>query len=129
MERKAKCIEVRNQDGKNLLNLYLFLDTDVIVEERPEVEVVLESEIQKEKGDGSSPRAEDSLMTVAQKRFLFRILADQGIEGDEAHEHLRKLFEVDTLKEVSKLEASGMIERLLEENKNKKGEKHDRSPF
>jgi hypothetical protein len=56
-------------------------------------------------------------MTDAQKRYLFRLMADKGIEGDRAHQRLRELFQVDSLKEVSKLEASKMIERLLEEGK------------
>jgi len=56
-------------------------------------------------------------MTDAQKRHLFRILAEHGIEGGEAHHKLKDIFQVDSLKEVTKLEASKMIERLLEEIK------------
>lgn len=65
-------------------------------------------------------------MTDAQKRYLFWILAEKGLEGDKAHEQLKDLFQVDSLKEVPKLEASRMIERLLEETK---GGRDDRSPF
>jgi hypothetical protein len=54
-------------------------------------------------------------MSEAQRRYLFRILADQGIEGDAAFERLKSLFDVSVLKEVSKRDASKMIERLLEE--------------
>ena len=56
-------------------------------------------------------------MTDAQKRYLFRILADQGKEGEEAHEYLKSHFQVKSLKEVTKLEASQAIERLLAESK------------
>ena len=51
-------------------------------------------------------------MTDAQKRYLFRILAEYGIEGDEAHDKLKDIFQVDSLKEITKLEASKMIEHL-----------------
>lgn len=57
------------------------------------------------------------LMTDAQKKFLFRICADQGIQGDEALNKLKERFGVDSLKEVSKAEASKMIESMLAEAK------------
>ena len=56
-------------------------------------------------------------MTEAQKRFMFRILAEGGIERDQAHEKLKAFFQVRSLKDVSKQEASQGIERLLEEAK------------
>ncbi len=60
-------------------------------------------------------------MTEPQKKYLFRIYASQGIEGDEAHEKLKELFGVDALSEVSKLDASKMIENLLAEAKGGNG--------
>jgi len=42
---------------------------------------------------------------------------ERGIEGDKAYERLKELFQVDTLKEVTKLEASRGIESLLSEGK------------
>jgi hypothetical protein len=54
-------------------------------------------------------------MTEAQRRYLFRILAEQGIEGDAAFDQLKSLFDVSALNEVTKRDASKMIERLLEE--------------
>ncbi len=56
-------------------------------------------------------------MTEPQRRKLFRMLAEQGIEGDKAHAELMKRFQVSDLNEVSKQEASRMIERLIEETK------------
>jgi hypothetical protein len=47
--------------------------------------------------------------------MLFRLMATQGIEGEKAHEELKKRFRVKSLQDVSKLEASQMIERLIEE--------------
>jgi hypothetical protein len=69
---------------------------------------------------GESPKRSDGQkdsggMTQAQQRYLFRILADRGVEGDAAHEELIHLFGVQTLATVSKEEASSMIKRLLQE--------------
>jgi hypothetical protein len=54
-------------------------------------------------------------MTQAQRRYLFRILAGRGLQGDEAHAHLRELFGVGSLDVVSKREATHVIDQLLQE--------------
>ena len=53
-------------------------------------------------------------MSDAQKRYLFRIMAHDGFEGDAAHDALKELFKVSHLTEVSKYDASKMIEQLLD---------------
>lgn len=68
--------------------------------------------------NGNNGNNNGALMTDPQQRYLFRLLANQGIEGDEAHEHLKEHFQVDSLKKVSKFEAGKMIKRLLEEAEN-----------
>mgnify|MGYP006305916463 CR=1 FL=1 len=55
-------------------------------------------------------------MSNAQKRYLFRLLAEKGIEGDAAYERLKETFGVDSLAEVSKKDASQAIEGLLQNN-------------
>lgn len=114
MKSKVKCLELRTPDGKVILVLYLY-EKEIGSKDNPEV--VQDQKTKQPKAQAGSRKSEDSLMTAAQKRYLFRILADKGIEGDKAHEHLKDLFQVDSLKEVTKLEASKMIERLLEEAK------------
>jgi len=104
MEKKERLIEVRTADGKPILSLYL-TEREVTAGERQGAST----------SQASSQSTNDSSMTDAQKRYLFRILADQGIEADAAHQRLKKLFGVDSLQQVSKREASGMIEQLLEE--------------
>ncbi|MFH1681494.1 MAG: hypothetical protein ABIH26_12750 [Candidatus Eisenbacteria bacterium] len=59
----------------------------------------------------------ESLMTEAQRRYLFRLLADQGIRGDAAHAYLQEAFGTESLKEVTKERASALIEELLGENR------------
>ena len=114
MKNSARSIELRTAEGKVILVLNLY-EREIALEDNQEISG--EKEIEKTKTQSGSRGTEDSSMTAAQKRYLFRILAEKGIEGDEAHEHLKDLFQVDSLKDVSKLEASKMIERLLEESK------------
>jgi hypothetical protein len=124
MKNKAKCIELRTPDGKVILVLYLY-EKEVVLEDSPGISADDRGEAKKEKPQPRNPDPEEPLMTAPQKRYLFRILADKGIEGDEALQHLKDLFQVDSLREVTKLQASKMIERLLEEAKG--GE--DATPF
>ena len=74
---------------------------------------------------GVQAGTEDGSMTDAQKRLLFRIMSDQGFEGDKAYEQLKKFFQVGSLKEVTKLVASHAIDRLLAQGKG--GSNGDRS--
>jgi hypothetical protein len=110
MEKGSKVVEVRDRNGGLILS---FMVTEKSFSEAPK-------EVKSDPSDSKrneNPLAQDALMTDAQKRYLFRILADQGKEGEEAHDYLKKLFQVNSLKEVTKLEASQAIERLLAESK------------
>ncbi|MCL4540326.1 MAG: hypothetical protein M1378_12160 [Bacteroidetes bacterium] len=64
-------------------------------------------------GNVKSQSVSGDPMTDSQKRFLFRIMVERGKTGEEAHEHLKGLFKVKSLKDVTKLEASQLIEALL----------------
>ena len=111
MEKVRKIIEIQDHTGRVLLS---FVVAEKPLEEKP-TENKNNNHPPKEKGN---PLADDALMTDAQKRYLFRIMADQGKEGEDAHEYLKnKIFQVKSLKEVTKFEASQAIERLLAESK------------
>ena len=116
MKSKAKRIELRTPDGKVILVLHLY-EKEMALKDDSRASADKERETGKAKPQSSDSQKENPPMTDAQKRYLFRLLADQGIEGDKAHERLKELFQVDALKEVTKLEASKMIERLIEEAK------------
>jgi hypothetical protein len=58
-------------------------------------------------------QSSDETMSEAQRRYLFRILAEHGVNGEAAHNYLKQTFGVDTLKAVSKADASEMIDLLL----------------
>jgi hypothetical protein len=67
-----------------------------------------------ENGNGNGNGHQDAdAISDAQKRYLFRILADQGLEGDQALSHLKERFGVEGLSNVTKREASDLIEELL----------------
>jgi hypothetical protein len=103
MAKQVTCIEVKTADGKHIFSLYLH-----------EKEVTRDTTPGNRNTQTASNSSSGDPMTDAQKRYLFRILAEQGYEGDKAHQHLKNLFGVDNLQEVSKQEASRMIESLLE---------------
>jgi hypothetical protein len=115
MKNKVKCVELRTVDGKVILVLYLY-EKEIILEDNPKT-TAEKPEAKKEEPKASAPEEKEPIMTQAQKRYLFRILAEQGIEGDKAYQYLRDFFQVDSLKEVTKLEASKAIEHLIAEGK------------
>jgi len=54
-----------------------------------------------------------SLMSEAQRRYLFRLLAGQGVQGDAALDYLKGHFGVEELAEVSKPAATTLIDELV----------------
>lgn len=123
MKNKVRSIELRTADGKVILVLNLY-EKEIDLKDNPETQE--DQKTEKTKVQTGNRKTEESSMTVAQKRYLFRILAEKGIEGEKAHQELKKFFQVDSLKEVTKIEASNLIERLLEETQ---GGEDDRTPF
>ena len=111
METKERLVEVRTAEGRPILSLLLT--------ERQGASSSQDTAVTEGASQASGQASSDSSMTDAQKRYLFRILAEQGLEPDGAHERLKELFAVQSLQEVSKREASKMIEHLLEESESK----------
>jgi hypothetical protein len=56
-------------------------------------------------------------MTDPQRRYLFRLLAAQGIENKKAEEHLKSYFQVSRLGDVSRAQASQYIDQLVKDRK------------
>jgi len=110
MNQTAKCIELRTPDGKLLADLRIY---DVSVVEKENGGATPKPEAAKNGGNGNG-----DTMTEAQQRKLFRVLAERGIQGENALARLKELFRVKALKEVPKYEASRMIDHLLKEAKN-----------
>jgi hypothetical protein len=51
-------------------------------------------------------------MTDSQRRYLYRLLASDGITGLAAQADLKSRFEVEDLKTVTKAQASRLIDEL-----------------
>jgi hypothetical protein len=54
-------------------------------------------------------------MTEPQKRYIFRLLAAQGIEGKKAEDHLKSYFRVTRLADIPKAGASGLIDQMVKD--------------
>jgi len=107
-ENVVKLIELRSAAGL-LLAVIQIKETAVSGKEQAQ-EVSKKEEFP---WDEAKSKEENPFMTDAQKRYLFRLLAEQGIENSAAHEHLKRKFKVNSLKEVTKAAASKEIEYLL----------------
>ena len=116
--QQAKTIEVYTPSGILLFKAVL---TDIVISLNTKTESGGNgSSNPNGKGNGKSI---DDAMTDPQKRLLFRLIAtNYQLEGDQTTEKFKEIFGVTSLKEVSKFEASKMIERLLEEER---GGNHD----
>ena len=64
-------------------------------------------------GNGSSQEPANDPMTENQRRYLFRLLAERSVTGDEAHDFLKRAFGVESLKDASKADASTLIDHIL----------------
>jgi hypothetical protein len=53
------------------------------------------------------------LMSESQRRYLFRLLAAQGLIAEAAHLRLKELFAVDSLLLVTKAKATELIDRII----------------
>lgn len=56
---------------------------------------------------------QDARMTEPQKRYLFRLLAQRGLDARAAEGHLLQAFRAVSLREVSLTAASQLIEQLI----------------
>ena len=112
MATTPKRIEVRSSDGSLMFSLRLFDETQGMRTETNTTPRRTFSATNAQNRSGNGHQDADAI-SDAQKRYLFRILADQGLEGDLALAHLKDRFGVEDLSNVTKREASALIEELL----------------
>jgi len=127
MEKRVTCLELRSSSGELLFTVLLY-EKDGMKNEStaPHQGSSHRKDNGNQKGNRQDkPRSSDAMMSDAQKRYMFRLLAEQGFEGDQAYAHLKKDFRIGSLSQVTKQEASNIIERLLA---NTKGGKSNGSP-
>lgn len=117
---------------------YLFREAEAAVSRQLEsrtngngkpVSTLPESVIQANKGNGNNGsgiptlfkrkqgngQKMDGAMTESQRRYLFRLLAERGIEGDEAHSTLIQILKVTDLNDVKKSQASKLIDEMVKQ--------------
>ena len=101
MGRTVKTLEPRTAEGKLIVSLQL-VEKEVEPEGKQNAGGNRRPEPKSKKSSGLSGSQNGEPMSEAQRRYLFRILADLGIEGDAAFEKLISLFDVSALKQVTK---------------------------
>jgi hypothetical protein len=68
--------------------------------------------------NGAPPPADNGeRMTDPQKRYLFRLLGAQGVEGRKAEDHLKSHFRVTRLADIPRADASSYIDQLVKDQK------------
>ncbi len=106
-----RCFEILTPDGHVVLTVRVVNGS--VATEAKEPDVTKRSTTPAtERG---TQRSEGESMTNAQKRYLFRLMAVRGFEGDKAHEELKRRLRVRSLSDVTKLDASRLIEHLVDE--------------
>lgn len=64
-------------------------------------------------GPSNKPDRTEPPMSERQRSYLFRLLAQRGFEGDVAHEELKRLLAVKSLKEATKQRARDLIDKIV----------------
>src|SRR5271157_1592156 len=96
MDREVRRIwEFRTDSGELLLRLRVMVKNEPSTELKKESRPTAEEKGGNGKGNGGNHQSGNHPpMTDAQKRYLFRLLAGEGIEGEAAYEELKKAFGV-----------------------------------
>lgn len=63
-----------------------------------------------------APGAEEPAMTEGQRKYIFKLLSDHGMKSDEMGLFLKQLLGVESLKELTRRQASTVIDHLTSEN-------------
>jgi hypothetical protein len=109
----TKLVEIRNNQEEVIWSLWLPAEHAKKFREKFKGNENPGNPERKEKGRNPGPGGSDDPMTYPQKRYLFRLLADRGLEGDAAYKHLKKDFGVDSLQQITKFDASQAIDQML----------------
>lgn len=89
-------------------------------ESRPAAPEAEKTPIRSQPTNGESSNGEPR-MTDPQKRYLFRLLGAQGVQGKDAEAHLKEHFRVRNLRDVTKAAASDYINQLAKDRKDAHG--------
>jgi hypothetical protein len=113
--QKRYQIILRHPDGHPLVRLIADCEVEIVEPAAPQVP---DLPARRERQNGPAPaQGDEPRMTEPQKRYLFRLLAQQKIEGKQAEAHLKDYFRVQILRDVSKAGASQLIEQMIADQK------------
>ncbi|MFQ5801407.1 MAG: hypothetical protein ACE5JQ_00750 [Candidatus Methylomirabilales bacterium] len=105
-------VTLRTQDGGSI-GTYLMETEPIGLEEHPSGSTPQSTRPKLPAGSSDG----EPKMTEPQRRYLFRLLALQGVEGTAAEEHLKEYFKVKALKDIPKAAASQLIDQMIRDVK------------
>lgn len=116
MNNPKKCVEIYTTQGALIFKVII---SDFIEPENNKSDAKPNTTPKTDKTNGNQ---NGESITQAQKKYLFRLMATtHGLSGEEANTELKNLLGVNSLQEVSKSQASKMIEQLIEEERGGNG--------
>ena len=111
---------VRRPNGEPLMALLVECE-QANGESHPAAQATEKSAPTRPQAATNGPANDEAKMTDPQKRYLFRLLGAQGIQGKDAETHLKQYFRVLNLRDVTKAAASEYINQLAKDRKDTHG--------
>ena len=106
-------LTVKQADGRPLLTLFVECERPEPSTPRPSEPAQPPAAVVSRPSSGSPGPDGDRPMTEPQRRYLFRMLAQQGLDGAQAEQHLKDRFKVTALNSITRAAASQLIEQLI----------------
>jgi len=106
-------LTVMQADGRPLLTLFVECERPDPSAPRPSESLPPPAAVVTRPSSGSPGPDGDRPMTEPQRRYLFRMLAQQGLDGPQAEQHLKDHFKVTSLNMITRAAASQLIEQLI----------------
>ena len=110
---------VRRPNGEPLLAL--LVECEPANGEKPTAGAAPEKGAPRPQSGANGSVEGEAKMTDPQKRYLFRLLGAQGVQGKDAEAHLKQHFRVVNLRDVTKAAASEYINQLAKDRKDANG--------
>src|SRR2546427_8989248 len=106
-------LTVKQADGRPLLTLFVECERPESPATRPSEPATPPAAVATRPPSGTPGPDGDRPMTEPQRRYLFRMLAQQGLDGAQAEQHLKDRFKVVNLNAITRAAASQLIEQLI----------------
>lgn len=119
-DAKSRYVTIALPDGTPIFRVLLgSCEAEILRSDAPPVP---DLPARRERQNGpAAAQGDEPRMTEPQKRYLFRLLAQQGVEGKKAEAHLQEHFGVQNLRDATKAGASQLIEQMIADQKEATG--------